>query len=286
MRSYTYISYLRACPYRSDYRNPVATSLPGICTANHQIYNEMDELIKRSRPIQLNIVDDLFFNNSAGAIGLRQLVQSHGWIWNNTKEVRLQFTFSGWGLQDYDKDFRQSDDYWPPRIKRAYPTETQIKRSNFWRSLFCFCCCTRVRAQPRNSLKAMALFLSTFPKLQNIELMFDHIDMAKTWTDFWGDLNALAATGAKCSFVVPRKGQVFWLYHLTRIHGGRVISGSTHRETILWNNFATNSAPWWGIDLPYEISFALPIIFSLESPDRGLYVPVVVRDRDRFTTSE
>lgn len=246
MRSYTYSSYLRVGSYRSDYINPIAISLPGICTANRQIYNEMDELIKHSRPIQLNIVDDLFFNKSATAIGLCQLVQSHGWIWSNVKKVRLQFTFSGWGMQDYDEDFRQSDDYWSPRLKRTYPTETQIKRSNLWRSLFCFCCCTRVLAQPRNSLEAIALFLSTFPKLQTIELMFDHIDIVKTWTDFWGDLYALVATGAKCSFVVARKGQVTWLHHLTRTHGGRVISGSIHRDIVLWNNWAINSAPWWG----------------------------------------
>ena len=64
---------------------------------------------------------------------------------------------------------------------------------NIWRPVFGR---DKVRFQERNNLSRLADMLSKLPSLKQIVILFDHPDVFKTWTDFWGDLAALSGTGA------------------------------------------------------------------------------------------
>jgi hypothetical protein len=267
-----YMGFYRSRPYPQSCTHPILPEWPGIYLTNRQINKEMENLVHLN-PIRLTIVDDLFFNSCADTTVLSRLVQKSPWIQENARDIRLQFTFTGVHLTDFNQLVEELDYYWTPRLRRPiYPSEKQAKISNIWRTLSFR---NKVPPQTRNSLQAITEFLSTFPKLKIIELMCDHSDIYRTWTDFWGDFNALKSTGARCSFIIFKKESLQMLFRFVQHHGGQLMVSSDWRHGEHAFTAGDMSTQWWFETVFSESSWLRHV--RLVSPDRSLSIPVELR---------
>lgn len=260
----------RTCVHDHSHR------LPGICTANRQTHSEMEPLL-HFRPIRLVLVDDLLFTAFADTSALRDLVARSPWVRENTVEVRLCFVLDVWNLDGPDG----ADHDWSLRKKKDFFSRIHTANQNFGWSLFASRFIPSKRAhQIQNNLASIAIFLSTFPKLGNIELFFDHQDIIKTWTHFWEDLQALRATGARVSFnLLERKSQLTTLYHLVEKHGGQMLGEVRSGEARVLDEEYVKWLSGWRT--PWTSDRMRSRNIRLMSPEHygGLMVPVVMKNR-------
>jgi hypothetical protein len=145
------------------------TLLPCICTANRQIFHEIDELL-HSNPIRLTIVDDFLYNPLVDHAARAQIILKNPWIQKNATQICLQLTIE-------KKTFF------------FYPTKGRIKSSNFWNAIF-FSSSNQIRAQPREALRSIEAFLSGFPNLEQVYFMleadaWDKIINDESWEILW-----------------------------------------------------------------------------------------------------
>lgn len=261
----------------SYHRNlPASLSLPGFCTANRQIYYEMEHLL-HTNPARLTLLHDETLNRDADVVSLGPLVEQYPWIQQNTKELRLPLISGGLNLALCEKLFSEREDYWMPYLSNCiYSEEEKASIGNMWRAMFWLCCCSNDQPQTTATLQATALFFSSFHRLETVELLWNNHGTISNSENFWDNLNALAAR-VECSIVVFKEDDVVDVFRFAQQHGGQLLIKSTwqYGEQVFGEGHAVSKT--WRRDGLYS-RIRWESAFRIVSPDGCLSVPVVVRD--------
>jgi hypothetical protein len=263
---------------------PALLTLPGFCTANRQIYYEMKELF-RMEPIRLTYRDDLFLDECADTTALACLVQRYPWIHKYTQELRLKVGSNECNSEENGTLLIESKEYRGGYLGSIYSSATtQLMSSSLWGMVSKFLPSRSeylLPEEPIQPTETTAEFISTFPRLKKIELIWNKLDKSTAWTDFWPDLTAMSATGASCSLVVFEEDDIIDMFRLARKYGGELLIQSTwqYGEHVFCEDHATSKT--WRRDGLYS-RIRWKSSFRLIAPNGCLSIPVIVEDKETY----
>jgi len=213
---------------------------------------------------------------------LEQLVEQYSWIQANIEEVHLKFTFNALDVQEYDKPFPESkNDLVATSEEKAFSVQdkTELRKFCAISSLSGYC----GQPEPKlcHSVQAIASFLSSLPRLQRIELSWNHPDTSKSWAGFWRNLNVIIATGATCSLIIFEEEDIVKIFRVMQQYGGQLMIKSTwqYGEHIFGEDHAS-SKTWRRAGLYSRLRWENA--FRLVSPDGCMSIPVLIKNIETY----